>query len=94
MKKVLLLATLTTIALQATPLYNACSACHGVKGEKQAMGKSKVINAMSKQDIVTALKGYKTGTYGGAMKAIMKGQSMRLSDADIQTLATHITTLK
>jgi len=96
MKKILILMTLltATVTLNATPLYNACSACHGVKGEKKAMGKSKVINAMSKKDIVTALKGYKTGTYGGPMKAIMKGQSMRLSEADIQALANHIASLK
>ena len=96
MKKTLILGALltATVTLNATPLYNACSGCHGVKGEKKAMGRSKVINKMGKQDIVTALKGYKTGTYGGAMKAVMKGQSMRLSETDIQTLAEHISKLK
>ncbi|MDH5465274.1 MAG: c-type cytochrome [Thiovulaceae bacterium] len=96
MKKTQILAALltATVTLNATPLYNACSGCHGVKGEKKAMGRSKVINKMGKQDIVTALQGYKTGIYGGAMKAVMKGQSMRLSETDIQTLAEHISKLK
>ena len=96
MKKTIILAALltATVTLNATPLYNACSGCHGVKGEKKAMGRSKVINKMSKKEIVTALKGYKAGTYGGPMKAIMKGQSMRLSEADIKTLANYITSLK
>ncbi len=39
---------------------------------------------------VAALKGYKDGSYGGAMKGVMKGQVARLSDADIQDLATQV----
>jgi cytochrome c-type protein NapB len=45
---------------------------------------------MSKEDIVKALKGYKDGSYGGAMKGIMKGQVAKLSDADIESMASEI----
>jgi len=68
----------------------ACTGCHGKHFEKVAMGKSKVVKDMSEADILTALKGYKDGTYGGAMKGIMKGQVARLSDADMKAIVTLI----
>ena len=68
----------------------ACAGCHGQHFEKKAMGKSKIVKDMSKEDIVKALKGYKDGSYGGAMKAMMKGQVASLSDSDIEALASTI----
>ncbi|MGB5965186.1 MAG: c-type cytochrome [Sulfurimonadaceae bacterium] len=70
--------------------YKKCAGCHGASGEKVALGKSKVINEMSKADIVAALNGYKDGTYGGPMKGLMKGQVAALSDADMQAIADII----
>ena len=81
-------------SLLAPTLYGAstaaCKGCHGASFEKKAMGKSKVVKDMSKADIVTALKGYKDGSYGSAMKGIMKGQVASLSDADIEAIANEI----
>jgi len=81
-------------SLLAPTLYGAgtagCKGCHGADFEKQAMGKSKVVKELSKADIVTALKGYKDGSYGGAMKGMMKGQVASLSDADIEAIASEI----
>ena len=68
----------------------ACAGCHGQQFEKKAMGKSKIVKDMSKEDIVKALKGYKDGSYGGAMKGIMKGQVASLSDADMAAMADEI----
>jgi cytochrome c553 len=68
----------------------ACAGCHGANFEKKAMGVSKIVKDMAKADIVTALKGYKDGSYGGAMKGIMKGQSDPLSDAQIEGIANKI----
>jgi len=68
----------------------ACTGCHGQSFEKKAMGKSKVVKEMSKEDIVKALKGYKDGSYGGAMKAMMAGQVASLSDADMVAIADGI----
>ena len=68
----------------------ACAGCHGQHFEKKAMGVSKVVKDMSKADIVAALKGYKAGTYGGAMKGIMAGQVKSLGDADIEAIAGMI----
>ncbi len=42
---------------------------------------------MTKDEIVKALKGYKDGSYGGAMKGVMKGQVAKLSDKDIEEIA-------
>lgn len=67
-----------------------CVGCHGANFEKVAMGKSKVVKDMSKADIVAALKGYKDGSYGGAMKGLMKGQVASLDDAAIEAMAAEI----
>ena len=80
--------------LAASTLYGAstaaCAGCHGQHFEKHAMGKSKIVKDMSKADILVALKGYKDGTYGGAMKGLMKGQVAALSDADMKAMAEMI----
>ncbi|MBE0495724.1 MAG: c-type cytochrome [Campylobacterales bacterium] len=72
-------------------LYKPCAGCHGVEGEKVANGVSKIINQMSKEEFIASLEGYKNGTYGGNLKALMRGQVMRLSKEDIEALATKIT---
>ena len=91
MKKILLtitvLATTSSFAVDTA----ACAACHGKDFEKKAMNVSKIVKDMSKADIITALKGYKNDSYGGAMKGVMKGQVAKLSDADIDAIASQIT---
>ncbi len=93
MKTILLtLLTMSSIMMAAdgAAVYSKCAGCHGSMGEKRALGKSKVINEMNKEDLVSALNGYKDGTYGGPMKGLMKGQVAKLSDADIEAIALHI----
>lgn len=97
MKKIILGITLIStmiLASDGAALYSKCTGCHGVFGEKQALGKSKVINKMSKEDLITALNGYKDGSYGGPMKGLMKGQVAKLDKAQVEALALHITSLK
>ena len=77
----------------AEEIYKTCLPCHGVKAEKVAMGKSKVIQGWEAAKIVEALKGYKDGSYGGAMKAVMKTQVLRLSEEEMQTVAEYISKL-
>jgi len=89
MKKVLLLTSILACVAFANP-YQKCVGCHGANGEKVALGKSKVIKDMTKAEIITAMKGYKDGSYGGPMKGLMKGQSVSLSDADIEAIANQI----
>ncbi len=93
MIKVLKLLTVGSL-IASSSLYavstSACAGCHGTNFEKKAMGKSKIVKDMSKDDIVKALKGYKDGSYGGAMKAMMTGQVASLSDADMESIADSI----
>ncbi|MBU3016070.1 cytochrome C [Poseidonibacter lekithochrous] len=92
MKKLVLttlVAAATAVTLSAAS-FAACAACHGQKAEKKALGKSHIIAGWDVAKTTAALNGYKDGSYGGAMKAVMKGQAMRLSDEDIADLAKQI----
>ncbi len=89
-----LLAIISTVAVlgaaDGAALFKQCASCHGAQGEKPALGKSKIIKNMTPEEISTALKGYKDGSYGGAMKALMKGKVAKLSDDQITSLAEFI----
>jgi cytochrome c len=96
MKKVLL-ATVVALGMftnvsadDGEALYKKCAICHGKAGEKPAMGKSKVIKDMSQADFVTAMKGYKDGSYGGAKKDLMNAQVKSLDDAQIEAITKYI----
>lgn len=80
----------TCMANEGADLYKKCATCHGAEGEKAALGKSKIIKDMGAAGIITALKGYKDGTYGGPMKGMMKAQVAPLSDAQITAIAAYI----
>jgi len=91
-QSIIAIATLGLLTVSATAFdTTACAGCHGKDFEKSAMGKSKIVKDMSKEDIEKALKGYKDGSYGGAMKGIMKGQASKLSDEDIAEFAASFT---
>ncbi len=90
----LMVASTMMMASSGADLYSKCASCHGSMGEKKALGKSKVINEMTKEELVTALSGYKDGSYGGPMKGLMKGQVSKLTDMDIDALSAHIADLK
>ena len=79
--------------IDGAKIFVKCSSCHGKSAEKKALGKSQVIKGWAQSKIVDALHGYKAGTYGGAMKAVMKGQASSLSDADINAVAKYISEL-
>ena len=74
-------------------LFKVCSSCHGVNGEKKALNKSQVIQGWSEVQVSTALIGYKDGSYGGAMKGLMKSQVTKLSDEEIAALSKYISEL-
>ncbi len=93
MKKLLLLPALlfsTLLYADGATAYKKCSSCHGANGEKAALGKSKIIKDMTKDEIVAAINGYKAGTYGGASKAVMGPLVKDLSEADVKDIATLI----
>ena len=80
------------IAVKKDPaaLYKSCISCHGADAGKSALNKSEIIKGWSAQKIADALQGYKDGTYGGAAKALMKGQVAKLDKEDIEILSKHI----
>jgi len=98
MKKIILTLTLMSTLMMAADgaaLYTKnCLSCHGAMGEKKALGKSLVINKMSKDEITSALNGYKDGSYGRSMKSLMKSKVAALSDEDINALGKYISSLK
>lgn len=91
---IMVLGFSSLFASEGAALYKSCIGCHGVNGEKQALGKSAAITGWEVDKTIAALKGYKDGSYGGAMKGVMKGQVARLDDAKIKALAEHIASLK
>ena len=88
MKKIIL--TIATVGLVSTLMAGsvnskACTGCHGMDWTKKALGKSKVVANMTKAEVSAAMVGYKNGTYGGAMKGLMKGQVAKYSEADLKS---------
>lgn len=83
----LLFAISSSYAMDITPTAKKCAVCHGAKGEKKALNKSKIINQVTKEEFISALQGYKNKTFGGALKNIMYPQAKPLSDEQIKALA-------
>ncbi|HIQ28147.1 MAG TPA: c-type cytochrome [Sulfurovum sp.] len=75
-------------------VYAKCAGCHGVDGKTKALGKSGIVAGQSSTDLATALVEYKAGTRNVAgMGMLMKGQVASLSDAEIEAVATYMSTL-
>ena len=81
-------------ASDAKKLFTKCAGCHGNKAQNKALGVSHIIAGWDAKKIENALNGYKSGTYGGSMKSIMKGQVLQLKNSDIKALAEYISHLK
>jgi len=98
MKNIFLAILISSSAFAAedgASLYKKCSACHGASAEKQALGKSEVINSWNADKIETALMDYKAGTRNTkGMGALMKGQVAQMNESQIKMLAKHIVSLK
>jgi cytochrome c-type protein NapB len=90
MKKIVLGTLVLGVAAFAAVNLGACKGCHGADFSKKALGKSKVVKDMTKAEVTAALQGYKAGTYGGAMKGLMKGQVAKYSNADLAAAANTI----
>lgn len=90
MKKIVLASTILAATFAFANPYAKCVACHGANGEKVALGKSKIIKDMTKEDFVASLKGYQDGTYGGPMKGMMVGQVKDMDEATMKEIADKI----
>ena len=74
-------------------IFQACTACHGAKADKPALGKSQIIKGWDATKVSAALNGYKDGSYGGPMKALMIGQVGFLSDDEVKSVSEYISKL-
>lgn len=90
MKKFTLMVATATTLLTANADYAVCAGCHGNSGEKQALGKSKVIKDMTPTELAKSLNGYKDGTYGGPLAGLMKGQVQNLTEVQIKSISEYI----
>ncbi len=68
----------------------SCATCHGKRGEKPAMGESKIINQLKTEVILTALLDRKNGKIIGAGNPAKQ----RLNEEEIKALSEFIPTLK
>ena len=68
-----------------------CRECHGRRGEKKALRRSKVLNRLDRSEIVAKLRDFQTARQAKEMKDRMKGG---LSDDDIRSLVTYVLTLR
>ena len=90
----LMIASTMMLAADGADLYKKCAGCHGANGEKVALGKSKVIQNLTQEQLKASLTGYKDGSYGGSMKSLMKGQVAALNAEQIDSLSAYIAGLK
>jgi cytochrome c-type protein NapB len=85
MKKIVLGTLILGVVAFAAVNLASCKGCHGQNFEKKALGKSKIVSQMTKQEVSDAMVGYKDGTYGGPMKALMKGQSSKYTEEELRS---------
>jgi len=84
-----------TKEVKSPAIYAACAGCHGKDGKLKALGKSAIIAGQSKEDIITKINGYKAGTRNvTGMGSLMKGQVGKLTDANIEEIATYLSAIK
>lgn len=94
MKKGLFLLIALISVASATQLFEKCAACHGKKGERHSQGLTKSIAGMDKKEVAKILNEYKSkkrDTYG--LGSMMQGQAGKLSDENIEELASYISSL-
>jgi cytochrome c553 len=76
-------------------IYKKCAKCHGVNGNKKALGKSAVIAGRSASKTVAQLSKYKAGKLSiNGMGNIMKSQLSTISKKDMEAVAKYIAGLK
>jgi len=79
----------------APTAFAKCVGCHGKDGKTKALGKSEIIAGQAKADLVKKIHEYKAGKRNvTGMGGLMKGQVEKLSDADIDAIATYLSGLK
>ena len=73
--------------------HHKCASCHGKHAEKKALNQSRIIAGWQIEETKIALDGYRNGSYGGSLKAIMQAQAKALKPQEVTAVATYIATL-
>ena len=58
MKKIVLGTLVLSVAAFAAVNLGACKGCHGANFEKKALGKSKIVSDMTKQEVINTVRTY------------------------------------
>ena len=93
MKKIVLasvIATSSVLALDLEKIHQSCAQCHGADYTTQAMGVGQVVADMSLQEIKKTMIGYKDGTYGGRMQALMAAHVKDYSDDELNEISKYV----
>lgn len=78
----------TSYAIDINDVYKRCAACHGLKGEVQALGRSVPLSMISREEFINSLKLYKDGKKNvSGLGGIMQAQVYTLNEKDFETLA-------
>ena len=97
MKKIILTLTIgaisSLIASDSAALFKKCTACHGEKAEKKALGRSDIIKNWSANKIEKRLIFFRDKKVD-ADEVVMKNQVKNFSDKDIKEIAKYISSLK
>ncbi|QSZ42118.1 c-type cytochrome [Sulfurimonas aquatica] len=80
--------------VDGSKLFSKCTSCHGLNAQKKALGKSQVIQGWSSEKLKLAINGYKDGSYGGAMKGVMKSYASALNEEEVEAISKYISELK
>lgn len=75
---------------------SSCASCHGVKGEKNAMGKSQPIQGMKSAVVIKTLNDYASGARKSSLPTAKSVKTKFIgthTDKDIQDVADYISKL-
>ena len=68
-----------------------CFSCHGETGEKRAYGVSQPLKNMTGEEIAVSVHSYiNDEDHGGKFKMVMRSQSMKLTDGDLDFIIAYI----
>lgn len=79
----------TTASVSGQDVYSTCVGCHGASGEG---GVGPKLSGQAKDGLIEKLKTYRSGKEIGPMSAMMIPNAQQLSDAEIEAVASYITT--
>lgn len=87
----------TTFAAEdGAALYKAktCVACHGAEGKKGLLPTYPKLNGQNKDYLITQMKDIKSGARANGQSAAMKGVMHLVNDAEIEAIATWLSSIQ